>query len=167
MPTPTNAAQVGAAHIQGLKVGTSAFGAITFTNPDGTSMSGYVSPNLTSAQIKPSAKTEKVAGQDGYTSSLYGCDEMLEMTFDLIYEGDTIAHAISSAGLPQHLASAGITGFPVIPLGPFADGINTNGATTQPWFYESDAQVNAKNPFWDGSVTLRRYRKITSAAAIT
>lgn len=164
---PTSATHRGNAHVQGLNTDV-AYGAIAFTNPDGTSFAGYVSPNLQSFQLKPSAKTDKIAGQDGYTTGLMGSDEMLEMTFDFIPEGDSKTHALASAGFPGHLASAQITGLPIIAIGPFADALNTNGASAQPYFFEMDAQLNGKAVgYWDGTITLRRYRKITSAAPIT
>lgn len=167
MPTPIAATQVGTAHIQGVRKDVTAMGAIGFTNPDGTGLAGYISPNIQKAAIKPSANNVKIRGQDGYTSGIIGTDDMLECVFDFIPEGTTKTNALGSAQFPKNLARGAVTGFPVIAMGPFADAFNTDGASNQPWIYESDANLNAGLDNWDGTVTLRRYVAITSGAAIS
>jgi hypothetical protein len=70
--------------------------------------------------------------------------------------------------MPEPLSKAAITGLPIIQIGTFADGLNTNGANTQPWIYEGDGGIAGKaKEKWDGKITLRRYKDILAAAAYT
>jgi hypothetical protein len=155
------ATQIAKGHIQGF-----GSGAIAFTNPDSTTISGYVSPNLQTLALKGSADNQKIKGQSGSTTSIIGMDDMVECTFDFIAEGSTLAAAKTSAAAPQNLAGAAITGLPIIAFGPFTDVLNTNGGNTQPWVFEMEAQINGKLQAWEGSITLRRYPLITSTTAI-
>lgn len=156
------ATQIAKGHIQGF-----GSGAIAFTNPDSTTIAGYVSPNIQTLALKGSADNQRIKGQSsGSTTSIIGMDDIVECTFDFIAEGTTLAAAKVSAAAPQNLASAAITGLPVIAFGAFTDVLNTNGGNTQPWIFEMDAQVNGKLQAWEGSITLRRYPLITSGTAI-
>jgi hypothetical protein len=156
------ATQIAKGHIQGF-----GSGAIVFTNPDATTISGYVSPNLQTLALKGSADNQKIKSQNsGDTTSIIGMDDMVELTFDFIAEGATLLAAKASASAPQNLAGAAITGLPIISFGRFTDVLNTNGTSTQPWIFEMDAQVNGKLQAWEGSITLRRYPGITSTTSI-
>ncbi len=133
-----------------------------------TALSGYISPNLTTLKVKHGAEVDRIRAQTGDTASAIYSDEYLECTFDFIPEGTTIANAILSAGIPPAGSGVTITGLPIIHLGPFTDGLNTNAANTQPWIYEADGNQNGNSEKkWDGSMTLRRYIGITSATAVT
>lgn len=151
-----------ARNIQGLAGGT-----IAFKNPDGSSIAGYVSPNLQGLDISHKASVDRVPNQSGDTGCIIITDEYIEVAFDFFPQGSTLTFALASAQIPQAGASAQISGLPIIKLGPFADGLNTNGATTNPWIYEADGGLNGKaKEKWDGKITMRRYVAITNATAI-
>lgn len=153
---------INARNLQGLTGGT-----IAIKNPDGTALSGYVSPNIQSISAGHKASVDRVPNQSGNTGALIITDEYIELAFDFIPQGTSLTNAKASASVPQAGSSAAITGFPIIRLGPFADGFNTDGASTQPWIYEADGSLDghAKEK-WDGKLTLRRYTDITLATAI-
>lgn len=155
------ATHLNAKHLQGLTGG-----AIAFTEPSGSAITGYVSPNLQGCDWSHKGEVEKVLNQAGNTGSLIVTDEYIEMTFDYVPQGTSDANARKSAATPALLSKAAISGLPIIQIGSFADGLNTNGATTQPWIYEGDGGGSGKaKEKWDGKITLRRYVDITSAAA--
>lgn len=132
-----------------------------------TGLAGYISPNLQTLKVKHGAEIDRIKAQTGNTTSLISSDEYLECTFDFIAEGSTIANAKLSMGIPPALSGVTVTGLPIIAMGPFTDGLNTNGANTQPWIYEADGSGNGNaDKKWDGTLTLRRYPFITSATAI-
>lgn len=144
-------------NLQGLTGGT-----ITLKQPDGSAYSGYVSPNLQGLEVAHKATSDKVANQSGNTGAIIITDEYLEVTFDFIPEGTSLANALASARIPQPGSTAVIAGLPVIPMGTFTDGLNASS-----WIYEADAGVNGKaKEHWDGKITLRRYVDITAPAAI-
>jgi hypothetical protein len=157
--------------IQGLNGGL-----IRFKNPDGatgTLIGGYVSPNLQGLDFSHKGEVTRIPDQSGATAVLYVCDEWIELTFDFIPQGSSSANAKISAQLPKILAKAEVCGLPVIPIGSFADGLNTHtanfagaGSSTQPWIYEGDGGGNGKaKEHWDGKITLRRYTGIDTGAA--
>jgi hypothetical protein len=139
----------------------------------GTAISAYVSPNLQGLDFSHKGEVSKIADQGGATAVLYVCDEWIELTFDYIPQGATSADAKNAATIPPLLSKAEICGLPVIPIGSFADGLNTHtgtatsspfggdAASTQPWVYEGDGGGSGKNKeHWDGKITLRRYTGI-------
>lgn len=140
-------------------------GAIAFTQPSGTVISGYVSPNLQGLDIKHDGTIDRVPNQAGQTASLMVTDEWLELTFDYFPQGSSAANAKKSAILPELLSKAAITGLPIFQIGAFADALNTDGASTQPWVYEGGGGYSGKaKEKWDGKITLRRYVAIASGA---
>jgi hypothetical protein len=149
--------QQGKGHIDGISGGT-----IVFTKPDGTSLSGYVSPNLQSLRVTHSGKADEIKGQDGEYNSFLIAGEKLECEFNFIAEGTTKANARASAQFPP-LGSAGtISGLPVIVIGSIADGLNGT------WYYQGGGTDNGVNDgIWSGSFTLHRYPGITTTTAIT
>jgi hypothetical protein len=153
----------GKGHVFGLTGGT-----LSLKNPDGTTLTGYVSPNLQTLRLVPSAKKDVIPNQGGDTASLIFFDDMLECSFDFVAEGASIANAKSSAGIPQSGGHATITGLAIIKCGAFSDAFNTDAGNTQPWIFEGDASLNiGAEKKLEGSITLRRYPQITTAVAIT
>jgi hypothetical protein len=153
---------IGARNLQGLTGGT-----IVIKGTDGAPIAGYVSPNLQGFDLTHKATVDRVANQSGNTASLIITDEFIQITFDFIPQGTSLANALKSATIPPPGATAAITGLPIIPIGSFADGLNTDGTSTQPWIYETDAGVNGKaKEKWEGKITLTRYVGITSGTAI-
>lgn len=161
--------------LQGLTGGLIRF--LTPTNSSvGSSLAGYVSPNLQGLDFSHKGEVSKISDQGGATAVLYVCDEWIELTFDYIPQGTTSANAKLSAQIPPLLSKAEICGLPVIPIGSFADGLNTHtaafagdAASTQPWIYEGDGGGTGKHKeHWDGKITLRRYTNIlkTSTFAV-
>ena len=157
------ATHLGKRHIQGL-----AGILLTLKNPNGTTLSGYVSPNLQSLKLGHKANNKKILNQSGNTGSIIGTDEYAELTFDFVPQGNNDAAARANAGVPQNLGSGTVTGAPIIAFGPFTDVLNTNGVNTQPWIYEAEANLDGKlQEEWGGSITLRRYPDITSGTAVS
>lgn len=141
---------------------------IAFTKPDGTSLSGYVTPNMQSLRVSHGTKVDEIKGQDGEFNAFLVSGERIECEFSFIPQGTTIANAKLSAQMPPAGSSATITGLPILPFGSFTDVLNTNGGNTQPWYYQgggSDSGVNDSN--WTGTFTLVRYPSITSTTAIS
>jgi hypothetical protein len=149
---------LGARHLTGLVF------AIAFVNPSGTSFAGYVQPNLTGMDLGHKGKVDRIInGATGNTGSLLISDEMIEVTFDYVPEGTSIANALASAWIPEIGAVGTITTAPVIKIGLFADAFNCAA-----WIYEGDATLSGKpEEKWNGKIPLRRYVSITVPAAIT
>lgn len=144
-------------HLQGLTGGT-----ITLVNPDGSAITGYVSPNLQGLNYSHKAQVDRVPNQSGNTGSLIIRDDMLEITFDFFPQGTNAANAALSALVPAAGASAVIAGLPVIQLGGFADAFNSDA-----WIYEGDANgTGSATEKWTGQITLRRYKDITNPVAV-
>lgn len=147
-------------------------GTIVFTEPPasgsgaGSTIAGYVSPNLQNLDLLHKGDVDLVPNQAGQIASLIVTDEWIELVFDYFPQGTDDTNARASATLPKIGSKAAITGLPIVQIGSFADGLNTNGSSTQPWIYLGDGGVggHAKEK-WDGKITLRRYVNITSAAA--
>lgn len=158
------ATQVGRGHVVGVTVGT-----FVFTNPDASSLSGTISYDERSLRVSHNGTITNVKDEDGDTVQLTATDEMLECTFTFIPYGTSIANARASAQAPDLLAAAAITGLPVIAMGSFADCLNTDSGSTQPWIYEGGWELNGTGDGepWTATCTLRRYPGITSGAAIT
>src|SRR6267154_2861910 len=147
------ATQVGKGHVYGLSGG-----AIAFTAPSGSSVSGYISPNLQSLRITHQGKLDEIKGQDGEYNSFITSAEKVECEFTYIPEGTTIANAKLSAQFPPLGSSGVISGLPVIFCGSFSDVFNTGV-----WYYQgggSDSGPHDSN--WTGTFTLHRYPGITS-----
>lgn len=140
-------------------------GTATIAIADGTYLSGYISPNLQSAKVVHSADNKTTKSQAGITTTKYYVDEALEMTWDFVPEGTTIANAIKSAQLPKVGSPVVISGLPVIAMGAFADALNTGSG--QPWIYEGNSGPSAPHDDkWTQNMILRRYEGITSAVPI-
>lgn len=159
MPT----AQKGRAHL----VGITPAGTVVFTQPGGGSLTGTISYNARSMRLVVNGELVEVSDEDGDIVGLVAGAESLQMDFTFIPFGTSIANATASHAVPQALATAVVSGFPVIPMGGYADAINTGAAG--PWFVVPGSQV----PFEAGlnpqgvTITMRRYPSITSAAVIT
>ena len=155
--------------LQGLTGGT-----IAWTVPEsdgdpaaGAALAGYVSPNLQGFALSHKCEVEKIPNQSGNTASMIITDEYLEITWDYIPQGTNRANALAAAQLPPPGSKGEIEGLPIIKIGNFTDGLNTDGASTQPWIYEGDGGLDGKvKEHWDGKITLRRYRDIPSDAPL-
>lgn len=137
-----------------------------------TALTGYVSPNMQSLKANHKADVKTTKGQNGKTTTAYYSDEQIELTFDVIPEGTTpgsaIVEAKKSAGLPAVGSAFTITGLPIIVIGAFTDGLNTNGTSTQPWIYEGGGTISGEaDEKWTLSLPLKRYEGITSGTAIS
>jgi hypothetical protein len=154
--------QIGRGHIVGLSGGT-----ITFTNPDTTTLAGTILYDERSLRVSHNGSVTNIKNKSGETVGLIAVDEMLECTFNFIPYGTSVANAKASATAPDLLASAVITGLPVIPMGSFSDALNASSGN--PWIYEGGWEVNGTGDGepWSASVTLKRYPGITSGTAIS
>ena len=134
----------------------------------GCALSGYVSPNMQTLRLQHAAEVDKIKGQNGYTTGLIFQDDVLECTFEYIPEGTTIANSKLSAGIPAAGAAFTITGLPIVTMGGFADALNTNAGSTQPWIYEGGGQLHGdKAAKWSATLPMKRYPSITSGTAVT
>ncbi len=150
--------QIGTGHIHSLTGG--ALGI--------ASLSGYVSPNMQTLKLSHSAKDDEIVGQGANVTGLILQDDMLELTIEFIPEGTTIANAKLAAGLPAAGAGVTITGLPIIAMGGFADALNTNAGSTQPWIYKGGGTINGQAAGkWTATLPLKRFTSITSATAVT
>ena len=155
MSLPT---QIGAGHIYGLTGGT-----IVLKGPDGTTISGYVSPNLKTLRSTHVGEKDRIKGQNGEYNSIILKGEMFECEFNFIPEGATIANSKSSATLPPLGSSATLSGLPVIAQGSASDVFNS--AT---WIYEGGGTLNGDSEnHWTATLPLCRYPGITTVTAIT
>jgi hypothetical protein len=151
------AVQQGKGHVFGLGA------TIAFTKPDGTSLSGYVTPDIQTLRVSHQPKVDEIKGQDGEYNAFIVSGEKVECEFTFIPQGTTIANAKLSAQMPPIGSSGAISGLPVIPFGSFADVFNTGV-----WYYQgagSDSGQNDTN--WTGTFTLVRYPGITTTTAIS
>lgn len=150
--------QQGKGHIYGLAGGT-----IAFTKPDGTSLSGYVSPNVQTLRVSHQGKVDEIKGQDGEYNSFITSGEKFECEFNFIPEGSTIANAKASAQFPPLGSAGAISGLPVVVAGSVSDVFNTGV-----WYYQGGGTDNgAHDANWTGTFTLHRYPGITTTTAIT
>ena len=132
------------------------------------SLSGYVSPNMQSLRVSHKADKQAIKGLTGKTTGLIFEDDTIEVEIEFIPEGTTIANAKKAAGIPAAGAAVTMTGLPIIAAGGFTDALNTDAGNTQPWIYEGDGTINAKNDgAWTATLKLMRYLSITSGTAIT
>lgn len=156
--------QISRGHLVGVAAGT-----IVFTNPDGSTLAGTISYNRRSLRVAHNIEVERVSDEDGDVVGLCAGGEFLEGAFTFIPYGTSIANATASHSVPFPLARAAISGFPVFPMGNFADALNTNSGSTQPWIYEGGAEANFDAGVGPSSysITLRRYPSITSGTAIS
>lgn len=148
--------QQGKGHIDGIT------GTIAFTNPDGSALSGYISPNIQSLRVTHAGKLDEIKGQDGEYNSFLIAGEKFECEFNFIPEGTTKANARAAAQMPK-LGSAGtLTGLAVIPMGSVAD------VFAGVWYYLGGGTDNGVHDnVWTGSFTLHRYPSVSTTTAIS
>lgn len=153
------ATHLGKRHMQGL-VGFT----LTFFQPNGTQISGTAAlASIQSLKLGHKADNKKVKNLAGNDGSILGLNEYLEAQFEFVPTGANDTEARANAGMPQNLATATVSGAPVIIAGPFTDALNTD---TRRWIYEADANVDCKiDDVWGGTITLRRYPDITATQA--
>lgn len=159
------ATQINRAHLVGVAAGT-----IVFTNPDASTLAGTISLNKRSLAAAHNFETEKAADEDGDIAGICAGGEFLELRWTFIPYGTSVANATASAAIPKPLASGVISGFPVIPMGSYADGINTatDLSGNSRWIYEGGAELNFEAGIGPASytMTLRRYPGILSNTAL-
>lgn len=132
------------------------------------SLAGYVSPNITEIRASHSGKIDEIVGQNGEITGFIATDDSLELEFNYVPEGTTVANSKLSAGLPRIGAPCTITGLAIVAIGRFTDALNTNGANTQPWFYQGQSEITGPNENkWTSRLRLKRYVNITSGNAVT
>ena len=152
------AVQQGKGHVYGLSTGT-----ISFKNPDGTSLSGYVSPNLQSLRAVHEGALEEIKDQTGEYSGLIVKGEKVTCEFNFIPEGTTLANAALAAEMPKLGSSATIANLQVIIFGSFSDVFNASS-----WFYLGGGTNNPQSDsHWTASFTLHRYPGITTTTQIS
>ncbi len=155
---------------RGHQIGVDGQTTITFTNPGGSpAISGTISYNKRNIRLVHNGETVRTLDEDGDIVALTFGSEFLEGVFTFIPYGSTYANATASRQLPSLGASAAISGFDIFVMGSFADALNTNGATTQPWIYEGGGEDNQNAGLEPSTltITLRRYPAITSATVIS
>lgn len=155
---------IGRAHQTGILVG-----ATTFAPGDGVTMSGTLSYEHQSLRFAHQGEITEIKNEDGDVCALVATNETLECTFNFIPYGTSVANAIASIQSPRLLTGFDITGFPVFRMGTFADALNTDSGSTQPWIFVGGWEGNGDNSGepWSISVTLRRFPQITNATALT
>ncbi len=150
--------QIGAGHVYGLAGGT-----IVIKQPDGTTLSGYVSPNLKTLRSGHESEVDRIKNQGGEIASLILKGEFFSCEFSVIPEGTTIANAKASATLPALGSSATISGLPVIAQGSASDILNS-----ALWIYQGGGSLNGDSEnHWTMTLPLFRYPGITTVTAIT
>lgn len=131
-------------------------------NAHGTSVVGWVMPNLTAADITHHASEEMIRSKTGAITSAIVSGEYLECTFQMVPEADSVANAAKSAAIFSAGTTFVITGMPVIAGGPFPDAFNvaTSGSapSTNRWIYFSGgSSKHANTGIATQSITLRRF----------
>ena len=134
------------------------------------------SPNIESLRMTHNGEVTRGMDPSGTINRMTSHGEFLECEFTFTPIGDTKAEAITNAKLPPLLSGVDIEGLPIIAVGDtsgdgFTDALNSAGAgatNTQPWIYEGGGSLDLSAPgaVWQMTVTLRRYKGITSATAI-
>ncbi len=136
---------------------------IVFTKPDGSSLTGYVTPNMQSLRVTHGSKVDEIKGQDAEYNAFILSGEKFECEFSFIPQGSTLANAKLSAQMPPIGSSGVISGLPVVICGSSSDVFN--GGV---WYYQgggSDNGVNDSN--WTGTLPLVKYPGITTTTAIS
>lgn len=143
-------------------------GTAVMTWPNGDTLSGTITRNTESLEVTAGGNLREQENSANEVSSLLGSRDYLECSWNFVPDGATIAAAVISGSVPQAGAGVAISGFPVIKMGPFSDGLNTNSGNTQPWIVQPGARiVGSKEGPWAVQFTARRYIGITSATPIT
>lgn len=132
---------------------------------------GWVNPITSGVSVSHQAATETVTNESGDVVAVIGHGEYLEATFEFIPSGNSVANARKAATLFPLGATVETSGFDVIRMGPFADGLNVNSGGVAPetsrWIYMGGASDKLSS---DGKATmtvpLRRYPSIVGGAAI-
>jgi hypothetical protein len=148
-------------------------GTVTLYDPDGTTAvtSGPVAVGaIQSGTITHDDDSIEVKDKDGKVVSHVAVNnDRLTLNITAVLSGNSSANAALSASLPLGNGRATITGCPVIAMGPWADAINTNTASTPNtylWIYAGGGQVSLNN---DGTASLtasfKRYANVASASS--
>ena len=155
---------IGTAHLFGIPATFTAYNA----TPTGDAVSGYIMPNLTSADVKHVASSDMTHAKTGGITNLTVSGEYIECTFELIPEGTSVANATTSGNIFAAGTTFGITGMPAIIVGPFADAWNVTGSTSplqNRWIYtDGGSSRHSSTGKVIQTVTLRRFPDITGLA---
>jgi hypothetical protein len=157
------ATQINKGHVFGLS-GV----AIDLKDSAGTTISGYVSPNIQSLRLVDNGDADVIKDQAGEIGSYIFSGQYLECTVNFIPEGTTIANAKKSAAIPTMGSGMLVTGMPIIQVGAFTDAWNTNSGNTQPWIHFPSGNLDhANDQKLMASYTYRRAIGVTSAVNIS
>jgi hypothetical protein len=161
MPT-----QQGLAHLSGTPLSTAkCYSAASYTTE---LFSGYVFPNVQAADISHEAESDRVKSSSGEYTGIILSGEKLSCSFDLIPEGDTLAHAAVAGSLPPIGSTFDLRGLPVVAAGSWSDAFNVSASGSylqNRWIYEGGGTVSGKNTGnFTMRVTLHRYPSITGLA---
>lgn len=141
----------------------------TATNADGTSVSGYITPELASASLRQISDTQRTMNYQGDVVAVHSSGLYYECTFRLIPFGTTGANAKTSAQILSPMATFNIDGLPIVAAAPFTDifNVTSGGVQANLWIYEDGATLDLSNNSDAGmSLTLRRYPSIAGGTAI-
>jgi hypothetical protein len=132
------------------------------SNAHGSTVVGWVMPNLQAADITHHASEEMIRSKSGAITSGIVSGEYLECTFQLIPESDSVANAAKSAAIFSAGTTFVISGMPTIAAGPFPDAFNVDSGGTAPatsrWIYFSGGSSKHSNTgIVTQSITLRRF----------
>jgi len=143
-------------------------GAATITWPNGDTISGTVTRNTESLDVSVQGNLREQENNANEVTSLVGSRDLLELSWNFVPDGATIAAGVLSAGVPQSGARMEVSGFPIIKMGSFSDGLNTNAGNTQDWIIQPNARiVGSKDGPWAVQFSARRYLGITDATPVT
>ena len=142
-------------------------GAAVLTWPDASTLSGTITRNTESLEVSTNANLREQENSSNEVTSLLGSRDYLECSWNFVPDGATISAAVISGAVPQSGTGMAVSGFPIIKMGPFSDGLNTNAGNTQPWIVQPGARiVGSKEGPWAVQFSARRYIGITSATPI-
>lgn len=142
---------------------------ITFTVYDasGTDLgSGFVMPPVSGFNLSHPFKTTENMDGVGEVDSLTLSGECIECQFDLVFSGSSVSNQAAGERSFPIGATVSISGAPVRKFGPFTDALNvtSGGIEANKWIYYSGTNIRrSQSGEATGSVTLRRYRKISGS----
>jgi len=123
----------------------------TLVEPDGTAITGWAMNDPQSLNVRHTSGARRIMDGDGEVSGLIFSGEFIECEFTFKPSGSSDANSRLSAQLPKSGSKMSVTLAKIIRCGPFADALNTGGATNYQWIYEGGGSLNLTN---DGETTL-------------
>jgi hypothetical protein len=145
---------------------------ITFvvSNAAGASLgAGFVMPPVSAFALTHGFKSSESMDGVGEIDSITLSGEYIECQFDLVFSGSSVANQAAGERSFPIGATVTISGAPVRAFGPFTDAINvtSGGIEGYKWIYVTGTNIRRSSGGEStGSVTLRRYPKISGASVI-